>query len=473
MLCAVLVGCGPSVPEEALEIADACGAQGPVQLVETEVPASSVWGSAVTGDRRVAAWFNPSFAEESELSNVFGAYVLDACGGNEIALSERQYPLVVGDAAFTCDPLDGSIRPLNLDTGASGEALGSGYDCNPWLRWSSTLVMRNLDANAFGLLRSDGVRLLPTSLSEANAGLYASPHAAYLSRWGTHGGLWEDEDSDYWAWSHDERVTALEVATGELHPLPEGTRWVFGVEDGRDLWVFLEPDADGRTQTLRLATLASQPQPGPAFDDVDDLIWAAHPDIPSLLLDDSILLVEREQSVPRPAFLQPGAWQLVRLDATRFVQGTQEEIIVWDAETGSAVLRFEPPAPLCGNVLFHPSTDTLSASFSDDACVTHTHRLFPLDGSPPLTIAVDGADRNITYLPGGGFALTAPSHRGAGDLTLLALDADATRTLAPDINGLAHPPHLPLPRQSPGTDGTAEFYVREGDRAGLWLVGTP
>ena len=74
-----LPGCGPSVADDPIEVSEVCGSEGPVRLLNVEVPASNptgaTWGSAVVGER---------------------AYVLDACGGNEIELGERELPLVVG-----------------------------------------------------------------------------------------------------------------------------------------------------------------------------------------------------------------------------------------------------------------------------------------------------------------------------------------------------------------------------------------
>ncbi len=480
MLCATLVGsvgCGPGVAEDPLDVPEVCGARGPVRLIEAEVPEVStgdaVWGSALVGERRVAAWFNPSPNEGSDLSQVFGAYVLDPCGGNEVALSSSQYPLVVGDAAFTCDPLDGSIRRLDLDTGASGEVLGSGYDCNPWWRRGSTLFMLNWDANAYGLLRPEGVRLLATELPDIHAESNVFPHAAYLSSWGGHSTRWENAEIDYWAWRHHDRLVALEVSTGELHDLPEGTEWAWGLEDGQDVWVFLEPDVDGIRETLRLETLDATPQPGPAFGDIVEPIHTLDAALPAILREDSILLVERGQSVPRPAFVEAGSWPLMRLDAALFLQQTDAQVSVWDAESGSVVLQFEPPGQRCGYLQFHAAANMLEGAFSDDECVTHTQWFFPLDGSPPTTVPSAPSTRPASFLPGGAFVLLGPDGRHPDDLSVLELATNTEQRLAADIDGLAFPSHLPLPRLPVGTGGSVEYYVRHGEQAGLWLVGVP
>ena len=66
-----------------------------------------------------------------------------------------------------------------------------------------------------------------------------------------------------------------------------------------------------------------------------------------------------------------------------------------------------------------------------------------------------------------------PSGIIPGDLDVVDAESGAIEPLAPRVDGLALAPHLALPRPPEGAAPFLDYYIREGDNAGLWLVGLP
>jgi len=462
LIVIALIGCGPRVGEDEIESEEVCGADGPVQLlaVETEpdYPGVPFWGSAVVGDRRVAVWYG---------SRSFGAYVLDACGGNEIELGERDFPLVVGDAAFVCDPMTGEIRPLDLDTGASGDVLGSGYDCNPMLRQGNAVFLRNWDTSRWGLLRPDGPLVLDVAMDPVHEAGREVGIAPYLSSWGW-AATWNDEQTGrYTPW---EQHSIVDKETGEVRVLPDDVMYQFGVEDGRDMFIVYEPEPDGSSRTATLSSFDATPQPGPVLSGVDGSLFGLPGVSPALLTADAIFLVDRGASIPRSPLIESLDY-LMRANEDYIYQQTQDRVRVWNLDDGGLTVDFPAPGWPC-SVMF-PAGEALEGSFSDTMdCVEETIWSVPLDGSTPH-ILLETDLRFARFEDRAPMGLLAPAGDGPADLQWIDLDTDQRVTVAPDIDGLAFPTNSPLPRHAPGATDFVEYYIHQGEDAGLWLVGAP
>lgn len=462
-----LAGCGPSVTEDPIEVREVCGNEGPVRLLNVEVPASArggaTWGSTVIGERRVAAWFDSS---ASEYEDAFGAYVLDACGGNEIELGDRELPLVVGDAAFVCDPETGDIRPLDVNTGEAGEVLGSGLDCNPWFRFGTHLTLRNVEQNTWSLLNPDGLIHLPFEADPLFEEFNDLSYTDYLSRWGWLSAGVEQHRTDYMFWED----SIVNLSTGELTPAASNSMWVFGEEDGLDMFIVYEPDADGVSQTAWWDDLTSEPRPAFALRGAES-IWGSDPHLPALLTQDEVVLVERGEVFPRPALLETTTG-LERLDATRFALQSEDWVRVWDIPQGRLLVEFAVPGYRCSSA--RPVGDALVGTFADTPeCDSKTRWSIPLDGSDPEPLFEHPRSMGIghfTHLDNLGFI--APT-RGDGELAWIDLQTGHRQTVVPRIDGLAVLGHTPLPRPAISDARQLEYYIRQGEDAGLWLVGTP
>lgn len=462
-----LAACGPSVVEEPIEVSEVCGSEGPVQLLNVEVPASTpvgaTWGSVVIGERRVAAWFDSS---ASEYEDAFGAYLLDACGGNEIELGERELPLVVGDAVFVCDPETGDVRALDVNTGEAGGILGSGLDCNPWFRFGTHLTLRNVERNTWSLLNPDGLISLPFEADPLFQEFNTLAYTDYLSRWGWLSAEVEQHQSDYLFWESN----IVNLSTGAFMPAPSGAMWVFGADDARDMFVVYEPDTSGVSQTAWWDDLSSEPRPAFELQDAQS-IWGTDPHLPALLTQNEVVLVERGEAFPRPALLETTTG-LQRLDETRFALQSDDWIRVWDIPRGQLLVEFPVPGYRCSSA--RPLGDALVGTFADTLeCDAKTRWSIPLDGSDPqplFDIPRGMGVGHFTHLDDLGF--TGPT-RGQGELAWIDLQTGRRQTVVPRIDGLAGLSHTPLPREPIGDSGQVEYFVRHGEDAGLWVVGTP
>lgn len=462
-----LAACGPSVAEEPIEVIEVCGSEGPVRLLNVEVPpsnpAGATWGSAVIGERRVAAWFDSS---ASEYEDAFGAYLLDACGGNEIELGERELPLVVGDAAFVCDPETGDVRPLDVNTGEAGEVLGSGLDCSPWFRFGAHLTLRNVEQNTWSLLNPDGLIHLPLEVDPSFQEFNTLAYTDYLSRWGWLSAQVEQQQWDYLLWES----SLVNLSTGELTPTPDGALWVFGADDGLDMFIVYEPDADGVSQTAWWDDLTSDPRPAFALRDAQP-IWGSAPHLPALLTRDEVVLVERGEAFPRPALLET-THGLERLDATRFAQQSDDRTRVWDIPRGRLLVDFPVPGYRCSWAW--PTADALVGTFADTAeCETQTRWTIPLDGSDPQPLFDHPRGMRIghfAHLDNLGYTAATD---GQGELAWIDLQTGRRQTVVPRIDGLAVLGHTPLPRRPISEARELEYFVRQGEDAGLWVVGVP
>lgn len=467
IVAAALFGCGPSVAEDPIEVVEVCGREGPVRLLNVEVPPSNptgaTWGSAVIGERRLAAWFDSS---ASEYEDAFGAYLLDACGGNEIELGDRELPLVVGDAAFVCDPETGDVRPLDVNTGEAGEVLGSSLDCNPWFRFGNHLTLRNVEQNTWSLLNPDGLIHLPLEADPLFEEFNTLAYTDYLSRWGWLSAEVEQRQANYLLWES----SIVNLSTGELLPAPNNSMWVFGVEDGLDMFIVYEPDTGGVSQTAWWDDLTSEPRPAFAVRGAES-IWGADPHLPALLTEDEVLLVERGETFPRPALLETTTG-LQRVDETLFAQQSDDWIRVWDIPQGQLLVDFPVPGYRCSSA--RPEGDALVGTFADTPeCNSKTRWSIPLDGSDPQPLFDYPRGMGIghfTHLDNLGF--TAPTD-GQGELAWIDLLTGRRQTVVPRIDGLAFLSHTPLPREPLGDATQMEYFVHEGEDAGLWVVGTP
>ncbi len=462
-----LAACGPSVVEDPIEVREVCGSEGPVHLLNVEVPASSLrgarWGSAMVGERRVAAWFDSS---ASDYEDAFGAYLLDACGGNEIELGERELPLVVGDAVFVCDPETGDIRMLDADTGEAGEIVGSGLDCNPWSRFGTHLTLRDVEQNTWSLLNSDGLISLPLEIAPVFQEFDTPSYTDYLSRWGWLSAEVEQHQPDYLLWQHN----IIELSTGELTPVASDVKWLFGADNGLDMFIVYEPDADGVSRTAWWDDLTSEPRPAFALRDVE-YIWGSDRHLPALLTPDEVVLVERGVAFARPALLDT-ARGLERLDETRFALQSDDWIRVWDIPQDRLLVEFPVPGYRCRSA--RPLGDALVGTFADTPeCDSETRWIIPLDGSDPQPLFDHPRGMHIGHFAHlARLGYTAPIE-GRGELAWIDLQTGRRQTVVALIDGLAELGHTPLPREPTSDARQMEYFVRQGEDAGLWVVGVP
>ena len=471
-----LAGCGSPTEDEDIERVAVCGTQEPLRLVEAETPSTplgAVWGSTVVGEHRVAVWYEDSI---DETTPPFGAYVLDACGGNVVQLSDREFPLVVGDAAFVCDPTDGSIRRFDLDTAQAGEALATGYDCAPRRRQGDTLLLRNWDENAYGLLRPDGVELLDYELDPIEEESNTFPHAAYLGRWGTTGSTRENEQHRVISWLG---FKLIDLETTEVFDLPEDAVAGFGAQDGEDIFLVLAANEAGESASVIIDQLGDAPRPGPTFTGPVDFFFS-HDFEGGVVTDTDVFLADERESLSLPGPV-PGAGDLIRVDETRFASVVRDdqgglELSVWDSSSDEGWRSIDlPPGRLCGGTGFNEEADAFEGSFSTTSdCLDTEYWLLPFDGSEGVFVTdYDGSQRLAHFGLGSGALLRTPFGRGARDLEVIDIETGLPSTLARDIDGIASPPTPALPRKSAGEGDAIEYYVRSGDQAGLWITGVP
>ncbi len=470
-------GCGSPVQDEDIERVAVCGTQEPLRLLEAETPTTplgAIWGSTVVAERRIAVWYDDSPGDDA--TPPFGAYVLDACGGNVVQLSDREFPLVVGDTTFVCDPTDGSIRPFNLDTAQAGETLATGYDCAPRRRQGDALLLRNWDENAYGLLRPSGVELLDYELDPIEAEANTFPHAAYLGRWGASGSIRENEQHRVIAWLG---FKLIDVETAEVFELPEDVVAGFGAHDGQDILLVLAADEAGESTSLIIDQLGDEPRTGPTFTGPVDFFFS-HEFEGGVVTNTDVFLAEERESLSLPGPV-PANGDLIRLDETRFASVVRDdlgglELAVWDSDSDGGWRSIElPPGRLCGGTGFNEEADAFEGSFSTAAdCLNTEYWLLPFDGSEGTFVADNDSSQRLAHFGlGSGSLLRTPFGRGESDLEVIDIETGIPSTLARDVDGLASPPTPALPRKSAGEDDAIEYYIRSGERAGLWITGVP
>ncbi|MBV1856943.1 MAG: hypothetical protein KUG77_00935, partial [Nannocystaceae bacterium] len=412
-----------------------------------------------------------------EATPPFGAYVLDACGGDVVALSDREFPLVVGDTTFVCDPTDGSIRRFDLDSAQAGEVLATGYDCAPRRRQGDTLLLRNWDENAYGLLRPDGVELLDYELDPVERESNTFPHAPYLGRWDAVGSFRENEQHRIMVWLG---FKLIDLENAEVFEVPEATVAGFGMQDGEDILLVLAPNEAGESASLIIDELGDVPSPGPTFTGPVDFFLSRDFD-GGVVTDTEVFLAESRESLSLPGPV-PASSDLVRLDETRFASVLRDELgslelAVWDSDSDDGWRSIElPPGGLCGGgTSFNEEASAFEGSFSTDGrCLDREYWSLPFDGTPGTFVTDSDSNQSLGHLGLGNKALLrAPVGWGKRDLEVIDIETGVPSTLASDIDGVASPPTPALPRKSPGEDGTIEYYVRSGEQAGLWITGVP
>lgn len=462
-------GCGPTVGEDTPELEEVCGSDGPVRLLDVEAPPSAVWGSAVIGDRRIAVWY----ADASDHETGFTAYVSDACGGNETKLGPREYPLVVDDAAYVCDPLTGEIRALDVNSTEVGEVLGAGYDCNPSLRWKDALFTRNGDLGNWGMLTTSGLTEMPVPLDPSDEVWNTEPIAPYLSRWGTHSSRGEHVTQRIFAVTVGHTYVLYDIESGEVQELPDTYDAVLLGDAQRDALLIEPPGDDGMSPTFTLSGVGAQPEPGPRIEPVVGWVYGAG-HWSGLLTDTRLIFGDALGTRPRPEFVSDEP-TVLRLGDDRLVQASAERIVAWVASTGDLLLDVPCPGDGCSTPRYHPGSDTLLVSHELDAATgERAVWSLALDRSPPSRWFTVEAHQHWTVLPGDHLRVVRTSN-GRASHAVDVIDAESSdiATLVPSADGVAWPPHLPLPRPPVGTNGVLEYYVREGEDAGLWLVGMP
>jgi hypothetical protein len=393
-----------------------------------------------------------------------------------VELSEHEFPLVVGDAAFVCDPEVGSIRGFDLDTGEPGEILATGYDCSPRRRRGDTLVLRNWDEDAYGLLRPGGVELLDYPLEAIEYDSNSFPHASYLSRWGWSSTLGEDRQTRVISWVG---FKLIDIETAEVFEVPENVVAGFGHEDGEDILLVLEPNEAGETTSLVLDTLGEEAQPGPTFSGPVQFFFS-HGFGGGVVTETSIYLAEEGMSLPLPGPV-PNGGDVVRLDETRFASVFREDdgamqLAVWNTVSGEGWRAIDLPSGRgCGGIVFNDLDASFDVKFSDDAdCLNEALWSIPFDGSEPWLVAEHGPNSTVgRFGLDDAWVFRAPVGRESGDLEVLDVHADMFATLARDIDGLAMAPTSALPRTHVREGDAVEYYVRRGEKAGLWISGLP
>lgn len=472
-----LAGCGSPAEADDIEREEVCGTREPLHLLEAETPASplgAVWGSTVVGERRVAAWYDKSAVDED--ADNFGAYVLDACGGNVVRLSQTEFPLVVGASTYVCDPTDGSIRRLDLDTVEAGEVLAAGYDCAPLRRQGDTLLLRNWDADAYGLLRPEGVALLDYQLDPFEYESNTLPLTPYLSRWAATGSSGENEQQRVISWLG---FKLIDLETSEVFTLPEDVVAGFGIQDGEDIFLVLDADDAGDSQTVLIDQLGDAPRPGPTFSGPIDFFFSGEFG-GGVIADTTVFLARERESITLPGPL-PENGNLIRLGDTRFASILRDEsggleLAAWDTdwEGGWRAISL-PPGRLCGGIGFNETQTAFEGIFSAGVdCLDEEYWLLPLDGSAPSFVAAQRSNQQLGHFEfGDELLLRTPIGRGNADLELIDIETGDLWTLARDIDGLASAPTPALPRASVGAGRAIEYYVRDGEQAGLWISGLP
>ena len=476
MVGVALAACGSTRDEEDIERLAVCGTQEPVRLLEVEVSdgfAGAQWGTAVVGERRIAVWYDESARDGDP---PFGAYVLDACGGGVSQLSEHEFPLVVGEEAFVCDPRDGSIRRFDLASVEAGEVLASGYDCSPLRRQGDTLLLRNWDEDAYGLLRPEGVELLDYPLDPVESESNTRPLGPYLGRLSPHGSSRENEQHRVMTW-HGFRQ--IDLQTSEVFELPDGVVAGFGSRDGEDILLVFGADEAGETRSVEIDTLGDEPRPGPTFSGPVDFFFS-YDFGGGVVTETSVFLAQERVSLPLPG-PSPVGGDLVRVSETLFAsifrdESGRAEVAVWESDSNEGWRVIDlPPGRLCGGLGFNKTEAAFEGRFStDDDCVGEEFWTVPLDGSTPIFVTDVGNNLTIgRFALGDEFLLRAPSGRGRGDLEQLHIETGSVATLARDIDGLASAPTPALPRIPVGEGDAVEYYVRDGAQAGLWISGLP
>lgn len=461
------LACGPELHDADVELEEVCGAQGPVRLLDVEVPTHATWGTAVIGEQRIAAWYD----DATDASPAFEAYVLGACGTDATALGEREYPLLVDDAAFVCDPQTGEIRPLDVDTADVGEALGAGYDCNPSLRSKEQLFLRNWDSGTWGVLSSSGLVAIPVPLDPFFALMNTNPIAPYLSRWGHYGNSNEHIAQRVFAASVGGSLFLYDVETDVTQEIP-GNFDALLVGDDPHGALLVESSEDGTTTWL-LAEVGGDLMPGPAFDTLIGAVYGIGAKA-GLLTANRLILGEDLSTLPRPDFVTDEA-AVLRLADDRFVQATEARIVAWEGSTGRQLLDVPCPAATCSVPRYHAESDSLLSEAQLDPMTADAEVWrFPLDGTSPSKVLDLGLHQTWVILPEAPLRILRTSDgRAPHDLEVLDTASGAIDAVASRVDGLARQSHLPLPRPSPGTASSLEYFVRDGEDAGLWLVGVP
>lgn len=475
IVVATLLACGASVDESepALDLVEVCGAEGPVRLLDVEAPTSAVggayWGTTVLGERRLAIWYNQFAIEEGP----FQAYLLDACGGNETRLGADEFPLVVGDAAYVCDPQTGDVRRLDVATGDTTEPLGSGYDCNPGWRSHGRLFLRNWDEDTWGLLTDEGLELLPVPLAPNARLLFPPAGAPYLSRLGTLSTTEEFVERPVFGQRLPDALVMYDIETRTVAEYSSDIEAVVGAEDGQDMMLVESADDDGSSATQLLARVGATPEPGPRIDGAV-AVFDPVKTVSAYWSSGELVIPNSDERFLVPEVVDRSHY-IRRLSDDLFWQGDVDRMVVWNGDSGAIELEVEPETRLCGSESFHEPTRTVLATLgADDECSTHALWAFPLDGSAPYHVRDFGFDQGLSLLPNDSVqVLQYPSGHSTGDLQLIDLDRDPPQVLARGVDGLAVSRSLALPRPLRSPRSPLEYYVRTGADAGLWLVGLP
>ncbi len=172
------LGCGPEVDDGAqVHQPRVCGQAGPVELVSFE--GDRDWASVVAVEDRWLLLAGGAGPEQG-----FESYTIDPCGGAPVPLPENAWPVVIGDRLFGCDVNDGSLRSIDSRTGALGEEIDRGLQCDSVAGGPEFALFRRVDSGRLVSVTADGqvrpTELLMASTAETSAFSHLESLSAFL-----------------------------------------------------------------------------------------------------------------------------------------------------------------------------------------------------------------------------------------------------------------------------------------------------
>ena len=430
-----------------------CGQTGPVELLSFE--GDRDWASVVTVEDR---WLLLAGGAEPEQG--FESYTIDPCGGARVPLPENAWPVVIGDRLFGCDVNDGSLRSIDSRTGALGEEIDRGLQCDSVAGGSEFALFRRVDSGRLVSVTADGqlrpTELLMASTAETSAfshleSLSVFQHVTYEPRQVAYadGPLLLDDDDTLWHVGLDQstRVVSQDVAA------------FLAVEDVVILQRLDDAGAERFEPSLVNLTDGTQRE-GPELTKL-------HVDGGYLFTPDGFFDPVTGVTLPLPEGLRASprvVWPETSLGYS-LPAGLQDGLQVWDVETGRMLIDWE--GEFSQPVYVNGWNDAVVLSFQNQDGMPELWS-FPLDGSDPELVYL-GTDRGMS-LVGPDEVLSFARESPTTDITHHDLATGEERIVMRDVVSNMVQAYASLLDEPVFEGGRPQFYLAEREGRTVLMV---